>query len=57
MAVNANTIETYDAGGLLKRDLSEQYEIMSPEETPFQQLAGTLLLAAAALSGGLGGGG
>lgn len=41
MAVNANTIETYDAGGLLKRDLSEQYEIMSPEETPFQQLAGT----------------
>lgn len=41
MAVNANTIETYDSGNLLSRDLSAQYRIISPEETPFQQAIGT----------------
>lgn len=40
MAVNANTIETYDSGRLLSRDLSAQYRIISPEETPFQQAIG-----------------
>lgn len=41
MAVHANTIETYDSGSMLKRDLSDFYKIISPEETPFQQAIGT----------------
>lgn len=41
MAVNANTIETYDSGSMLRRDLTDQYRIISPEETPFQRAIGT----------------
>lgn len=40
MAVNAKTIQTYDSGALLTRDLSTQYKILSPEETPFMQAIG-----------------
>lgn len=37
MAVDANTSETYD-NTLIREDLSEQYNMLSPEETPFQTL-------------------
>lgn len=40
MAVNANTIETYD-NSVLREDLAEQYSMISPEETPFQTAIGT----------------
>lgn len=35
MAVNANTVETYD-NGVIREDLQEAYTMISPEETPFQ---------------------
>jgi hypothetical protein len=38
MAVNANTSETYD-NSLIREDLQEAYNMISPEETPFQQMA------------------
>lgn len=40
MAVNANTIETYD-NSVLREDLKEQYSMISPEEVPFQTSIGT----------------
>lgn len=40
MAVNAATIETYD-NSVLREDLSQQYSMISPEETPFQMAIGT----------------
>lgn len=36
MAVNANTVETYD-NSVIREDLQEAYTMISPEETPFQQ--------------------
>lgn len=36
MAVNANTVETYD-NTVIREDLQEAYTMISPEETPFQQ--------------------
>lgn len=39
MAVNANTVETYD-NLVMREDLEEQYYMISPEECPFTQLAG-----------------
>ena len=39
MAVNTNTSETYD-NSLIREDLQEQYSMISPEETPFQQAIG-----------------
>ena len=38
MAVNADTIETYD-NSVIREDLQEAYSMISPEETPFQQMA------------------
>lgn len=40
MAVNAQTVETYD-NSVIREDLQEPYNMISPEECPFQQLAGT----------------
>lgn len=40
MAVNADTIETYD-NNVLREDLAEQYSMVSPEETPFMTSIGT----------------
>lgn len=40
MAVNANTVETYD-NLVIREDLREQYYMISPEECPFQQAIGT----------------
>jgi hypothetical protein len=40
MAVNAATIETYD-NLVIREDLAEQYSMLSPEETPFQQAIGS----------------
>ena len=40
MAVNADTIETYD-NLVLREDLAEQYSMISPEEVPFQTSIGT----------------
>lgn len=40
MAVDANTIETYD-NSVLREDLREQYSMVSPEEVPFQTAIGT----------------
>ena len=40
MAVNANTVETYD-NSVLREDLQEAYSMISPEETPFHMMAGT----------------
>ena len=40
MAVNANTLETYD-NGVIREDLQEAYTMISPEETPFQQAVRT----------------
>ena len=39
MAVTANTSETYD-NTVIFEDLQDAYTMISPEETPFQQLAG-----------------
>lgn len=39
MAVNTNTVETYDVS-TIREDLQEAYSMISPEETPFQQMAG-----------------
>lgn len=39
MAVNANTVETYDNPVLIE-DLSTQYSMISPEEVPFQTAIG-----------------
>lgn len=39
MAVTANTIESYD-NSLIKEDLQDEYSMISPEETPFQMIAG-----------------
>lgn len=39
MAVNAKTIETYD-NTVLREDLQEAYSMISPEETPFHEIAG-----------------
>lgn len=36
MAVNAETVETYD-NSVIREDLQEAYTMISPEETPFQQ--------------------
>jgi hypothetical protein len=40
MAVNANTVETYDVS-TIREDLSEAYSMISPEECPFQNMAGS----------------
>lgn len=40
MAVEANTMETYD-NGLIFEDLQNAYTMIAPEETPFQQLVPT----------------
>lgn len=40
MAVAANTVETYD-NIVIREDLAEQYSMVSPEVTPFQQAIGT----------------
>jgi|TARA_R110000744_G_scaffold167530_2_gene285010 hypothetical protein len=40
MAVNAQTIETYD-NTVLREDLAEQYSMVSPEETPVMTSIGT----------------
>lgn len=40
MAVNAQTIETYD-NMLIREDLQEAYSMISPEEVPLQEMAGT----------------
>lgn len=39
MAVEANTVETYD-NGLIFEDLQNAYTMIAPEETPFQQVVG-----------------
>ena len=39
MAVNAQTIETYD-NTVIREDLEQQYNMISPEETPFQTAIG-----------------
>lgn len=39
MAVNANTLETYDQS-LLRESLDEQYSMLSPMDTPFQTAIG-----------------
>lgn len=39
MAVNANTLETYD-NGLLKESLDDAYSMLSPMDTPFQTAIG-----------------
>lgn len=39
MAVNANTVETYD-NLVIREDLQEQYAMISPEEVPFQTSIG-----------------
>ena len=36
MAVNAETVETYD-NSVIREDLQEAYTMISPEDTPFQQ--------------------
>lgn len=40
MAVNANTVETYD-NNVIREDLQEEFSMISPEECPFTQLCGT----------------
>lgn len=40
MAVNADTVETYDVS-TIREDLQEAYSMISPEECPFQQMAGS----------------
>lgn len=40
MAVNAQTVETYD-NVVIREDLQEAYSMISPEECPFQQAIGT----------------
>lgn len=40
MPVNANTVETFDVS-TIREDLQEAYSMISPEETPFQQMGGT----------------
>lgn len=40
MAVNAQTIETYD-NTLIREDLQDAYSMISPEECPFQEAIGT----------------
>jgi len=40
MAVNANTVETYD-NSVIREDLQEAYTMISPEETPFQEAVRT----------------
>lgn len=40
MAVDANTVETYD-NTLIREDLQEAFSMISPEEVPFTQSAGT----------------
>lgn len=40
MAVAAETVETYD-NKVIREDLQEAYSMISPEETPFHQIAGT----------------
>ena len=39
MAVRANTSETFD-NSVIREDLQEAYNMISPEECPFQQMAG-----------------
>lgn len=39
MAVRANTVETYGQANIIKEDLQETYDLLSPEETPFQAIA------------------
>lgn len=38
MAVNAQTVETYD-NKVIREDLQEAYNMISPEETPFQEMS------------------
>lgn len=40
MAVTANTVETYD-NSVIREDLQEEFSMISPEECPFIQMAGT----------------
>lgn len=40
MAVNANTVETYD-NSVIREDLQEAFSMISPEEVPFQQMIGS----------------
>lgn len=40
MAVNAKTVETYDVS-TIREDLQEAYTMITPEATPFQEMAGT----------------
>lgn len=40
MAVRANSIETYEVS-TIREDLSEAYSMISPEECPFQNMAGS----------------
>ena len=40
MAVNAETVETYD-NTVIREDLQEAFSMISPEECPFIQMAGT----------------
>ena len=40
MAVNANTVETYD-NSVIREDLQEAFSMISPEECPFIQMSGT----------------
>lgn len=44
MAVNPNTVETYD-NRVIREDLQEQYSMISPEEVPFQTAIGTATAA------------
>lgn len=38
MAVTAGTVETYTVANIIREDLQEAYTMISPEETPFQQV-------------------
>lgn len=40
MAVNAQTVETYD-NSVIREDLQEEFSMISPEECPFIKMAGT----------------
>lgn len=40
MAVNANTVETFD-NSVIREDLQEAFSMISPEEVPFYESAGT----------------
>ena len=45
MAVTPNTVETYDVS-VIREDLQEAYSMISPEEVPFQTMAGRRSLTA-----------